>query len=69
MTANNLTQVQYNRLINTLARVLQTQRRFFTLLRIIPLEEDKTAYSVSLRGFRYIVTLSGNKVAEVAREI
>lgn len=66
---NDLTQMQYDRLLNTLARALQTQRRFVTLCGNIPLDGGKGAYIVKLRGFCYRVTLCGEKVVEVAREV
>lgn len=69
MTFNNLTQMQYERLLNTLARALHTQRRFVTLCGQIPLDGGKVAYSVKLRGFGYRVTLCGESVVEVAREV
>lgn len=65
----NLTQTQYERLLNTFARALQTQRRFVTLCGNIPLDNGKMAYIVKLRGYCYRVTLCGESVVEVAREV
>lgn len=64
-----MTQLQYERLLNNLARALRTQRRFITLVRSVPLDNGDMAHSVNLRGYYYIVTLRGDMVVEVAREI
>lgn len=69
MTFNHLTQIDYDRLLNILARALHTQRRFVTPCGKLPLDGDKVAYSVKLRGFGYRVTLCGENVVEVAREV
>lgn len=66
---NSMSQIEYDRLMNTLSRALRTQRRFVTLCGKIPLDDGKVAYSVKLRGFGYRVTLRGESVVEVAREV
>lgn len=63
-----MTQFEYDKLMNTLARALRTQRRFIELL--VPLLDGKTAYFVKFRGFyRYCVTLRGYELVELARSI
>ena len=64
-----MTQFQYDKLMNMLARALRTQRRFIELVRSVPLDNGNTAHSVKVRGYRYRVTLRGDEVVEVAREI
>ena len=64
-----MTQLQYERLLSNLARALSTQRRFITLVRSVQLDNGDMAHSVNLRGYYYCVTLRGDKVVEVAREI
>ena len=64
-----MTQYQYDKLMNTLARAVQTQRRYIELVRSVPLENGDTAHSVKVRGYRYRVTLRGDEVVDVAREI
>ena len=65
-----MTQIEYDKLMNTLARALRTQRRFIELLRSVPLSDGKTAYLVKFRGFyRYCVTLRGYDFIELARSI
>lgn len=64
-----MTQLQYERLLSNLARALSTQRRYVVLVRSVPLNNGDMAHSVNLRGYYYRVTLRGDKVVEVAREI
>lgn len=64
-----MTQIEYERLLSTLAKALSTQRRYVRLVRSVPLTNGNTAHSVDLRGYRYCVTLCGDKIIEVAREI
>ena len=64
-----MTQFQYDKLMNMLAWTLRTQRRFIELVRSVPLDNGDTAHSVKVRGYRYRVTLRGDEVVEVAREI
>ena len=63
-----MTQVGYDRLMNTLARTLGTWRRYIRLVRSLPLGGGRVAHTVKWRGFCYRITLCGNTVMEVARE-
>ena len=64
-----MTQYQYLHLLSNLARAVHTQRRYIELVRSVPLENGDTTHSVKVRGYRYRVTLRGDEVVEVAREI
>ena len=65
-----MTQIEYDKLMNALARAIHTQRRFIELLRSAPLSDSKTAYFVKLRGFyRYRIILRDYELVEVARSI
>lgn len=64
-----MTQIQYGRLLNNLAKALHTQRRYVVLVRSVALENGDMAHSVNLRGCYYCVTLRGDETIEVAREI
>lgn len=64
-----MTQIQYERLLSNLAKALHTQRRYVVLVRSVTLENGDIAHSVNLRGCYYCVTLRGDKIIEVAREV
>lgn len=64
-----MTQFEYERLLSTLAKALSTQRRYVRLVRSVELSDGNTAHIVDLRAYRYCVTLRGDKIIEVAREI
>ena len=64
----HMTQIEYERLMNTLARTLGTWRRYIRLVRSVPLGGGCVAYSVNWHGFYYRITLCGDTVKEVARE-
>ncbi len=64
-----MTQFEYERLLNTLAKALTTHRRYIQLVHSVPLANGNIAHSVNLRGYRYCVTLCGDKIIEVARGI
>ena len=64
----HMTQIEYERLMNTLARTLGTWRRYIRLVRSVPLGGGCVAHSVNWHGFYYRITLCGDTVKEVARE-
>lgn len=63
-----MAKTDYERLLCTLAKALQTQRRFIVLICETPLDGNKTAYSVKVHGFGYRVTMNGKCVTEISRE-
>lgn len=64
-----MTQFQYDKLMNTLAKALQTQRRFIKLVAYYSMADGAMAYTVNLRGYFYRVILRGYNIVQVAREI
>lgn len=64
-----MTQFEYERLLSTLAKALSTQQRYVRLVRSVELSDGNTAHIVDLHGYRYCVTLRGDKIIEVARGI